>query len=246
MCGIGALTGFPGREPIGLGTLHTDFTVPYFAATAIMAALHQRQRTGQGQYLELSQYEASVHLLDTELLQYLNNGPGPERNGNRSTRMAPHGVFPSAGDDRWVAIACRNDADWERLSQATGIAGPADLAGRLARIDDIEADLSVWTRARDNWEAARQLQRVGVPASPVEDLSELLGRDGAMNRDYRLLDLPSGVTAAVQEAPILWDGERLPLTRAPLWDEHTMEVLVEELDISVEEIAELVTRNVLF
>jgi crotonobetainyl-CoA:carnitine CoA-transferase CaiB-like acyl-CoA transferase len=246
MCGIGALTGFPGREPIGLGTLHTDFTVPYFAATAIMAALHQRQRTGQGQYLELSQYEASVHLLDTELLQYLNNGPGPERNGNRSTRMAPHGVFPSAGDDRWVAIACRNDADWERLSQATGIAGPADLAGRLARIDDIEADLSVWTRARDNWEAARQLQRVGVPASPVEDLSELLGRDGAMNRDYRLLDLPSGVTAAVQEEPILWDGERLPLTRAPLWDEHTMEVLVEELDISVEEIAELVTRNVLF
>jgi crotonobetainyl-CoA:carnitine CoA-transferase CaiB-like acyl-CoA transferase len=246
MCGIGALTGFPGRDPIGIGTLHTDFTVPYFASTAIMAAIHQRARTGQGQYLELSQYEASVHLLDTELLHYLNGGPEPERNGNRSPRMVPHGVYPSAGNDRWVAIACRDDADWARLSEVTGVSGPADLAGRLATVDVIEAQLSEWTRSRDNWDAAARLQRVGVPASPVEDLSELLGRDTAMNRDYRMLDLPSGVTAAVQEEPILWDGERLPMTRAPLWDEHTIDILVNELGISDEEVADLVTRNVLF
>lgn len=246
MCGIGALTGFPGRHPIGIGTLHTDFTVPYFAATAIMAAVHQRRRAGQGQYLELSQYEASVHLLDTELLDYLNGGPQPGRDGNRSPRMAPHGVYPSAGDDRWIAIACRDDTDWERLRAITGVKGHSDLAGRLSAIDAIETGLSEWTRTRDNWEAAAELQRAGVPASPVEDLSELLGRDTAMNADYRMLDLPSGITAAVQEEPILWDGERLPLQRAPLWDEHTVDVLINELGLPEERIAELIANNVLF
>lgn len=67
-----------------------------------------------------------------------------------------------------------------------------------------------------------------------------------MNRDYRLVDLPSGITAAVQEDPILWDGERLPLSRAPLWDEHTMEVLVAALGLPEERIAELIAANVLF
>ena len=246
MCGIGALTGFAGRHPIGIGTLHTDFSVPYFAAIAIMAAVHQQRTTGQGQYLELSQYEASVHMLDTELLHYLNGGPEPARNGNRSLRMAPHGVYPSAGEDRWIAIACRNDADWKRLSKATGVSGPPDLAARLAAIDAIEAQLSAWTRTRDNWDAAAELQRAGVPAAPVEDLSDLLGRDAAMNGDYRVLDLPSGITATVQEEPILWDGQRPPLVRAPLWDEHSMEILVDELGLSPEEVADLVTKNVLF
>ena len=72
MCGLAHLTGFPGRDPFGLGTLHTDFTVPYFGATQVMAALLHRERTGQGQYLELAQYEASIHLLDTELIEHLN------------------------------------------------------------------------------------------------------------------------------------------------------------------------------
>ena len=246
MCGIGALTGFPGRDPIGIGTLHTDFTVPYFAAIGIMAAVYQKWRTGKGQYFELSQYEASVHLLDTELIHFLNGGPEPARNGNRSTRMVPHDVFPSAGDDRWVAIACRDDDDWRRLCEATGLTGPDDLAGRLANADEIEAKLSEWTRERGNWEAAAELQRAGVPASPVEDLGELLGRDTAMNVDYRELELTSRITAMVQEEPIVWDGARLPLRRAPLWDEHTLEVLTDELGLSPEEIAELLAKDVLF
>ncbi len=246
MCGLGHLTGFEGREPIGIGTLHTDFTVPYFAATQIMAALLHRERTGQGQYLELSQYEASVHLLDTELLNYLNGGSEPGRNGNRSPRMAPHGVFPSAGEDRWIAIACRDDADWQKLCDVTGLRGPATLAGRLGEIDRIEAELSGWTRTRENWEAAAILQAAGVPASAVEDLGELMGRDTAMNRDYREVALPSGVTAIVQEEPLLWDGERLPIRRAPMWGEHTAEILSGELGLSDEEIAELAAKNVLF
>jgi crotonobetainyl-CoA:carnitine CoA-transferase CaiB-like acyl-CoA transferase len=245
-CGIGALTGFPGRDPIGIGTLHTDFTVPYFAALHVMAALHQREVTGQGQYIELSQLESSIHLLDTELLHVLNGGPEPERNGNRSARMVPHGVYPAAGADRWVAIACRDDEHWARLQAVAGIAGPATLAGRLEQEDAIEAALSAWTRGRDSWEAAAILQRAGVPASPVEDLAELMGRDTAMNRDYRELPVREGVSVVIQEEPITWDGERLPQRRGPFWSEHTEEILSGELGLNDLELAELAAKGVLF
>ncbi|MFN0095964.1 MAG: CoA transferase [Dehalococcoidia bacterium] len=244
--GIGALTGFAGRDPIGIGTLHTDFTVPYFGAIAVMAALHQRNQTGEGRCLEVSQYESGVHLLDTELIDYLNGGPAAERNGNRSTRMAPHGVFPSAGDDRWVAIACRDDADWAALRRVTGITGPDGVAGRLAAVDAIEAALSAWTRQHGNWEASAILQAAGVPASPVEDLGELLGRDTAMNGDYLELEMPTGVTAVLQHEPVLWDGERLPLRRGPMWGEHADEILRGELGISDEEMADLAAKGVFY
>ena len=109
MSGIAAHTGFEGRVPQCLGTMHTDFTVPYFAAVQILAVLHHRDRTGEGVYLELSQYESSVRLMDVELADVLNGGAGPGRVANRSPWCAPHGVYPAAGDDRWVAIACRDD-----------------------------------------------------------------------------------------------------------------------------------------
>ena len=97
MCGLADRTGFPGREPIGLGTLHTDFTVPYFAALHVMAALVERSRTGKGQYLELSQYEASVHLLDTELIEHPTTVPS--RNATVIAR------------DRWFLTACFRDRE---------------------------------------------------------------------------------------------------------------------------------------
>ena len=106
--------------------------------------------------------------------------------------------------------------------------------------------LGAWTAERDAWEAAAALQRAGVAASPVEDLHDLLHRDEAMMADYQEVGLPSGVTAIVQHQPIAWDGERLPIVRAPLWGEHTDEVLRGELGLGDAEIATLAERNVLF
>ncbi len=246
MCGLGDRTGFPGRVPIGLGTLHTDFTVPYFAAIQVMAALIERERTGAGQHLELSQYEASTHLLDTDLVQQMNGGALPERNGNRSAHLAPHGVYPASGDDQWVAVACRNDDDWTRLQAVTGLDGLRDISDRRAQEDEVEQLLSAWTSSRDAWEAAHLLQESGVPASPVENLHDLLNRDKAMNADYREVEVWDGITALVQEQPILWDGERLPIKRAPRWSEHTEEILRDELGIHETGIADLAAANVLF
>ena len=246
MCGLADLTGLPGRAPIGLGTLHTDFTVPYFAAMQVMAAVLHRNRTGQGQYTELSQYESAVHLLDTELIEHLNNGSTPGRNGNRSRRFAPHGVFPAAGEDRWVAIACRDDVDWERLRMVPGLEALRSIDDRFAREDKVETIFAEWSGHLDRWESASILQVRGIPASAVEDLADLLGTDEAMKASYQEVPLPSGVTAMVQEQPIAWDGDRLAIRRAPLWGEHTHAILVDELGYTDEEIAEFAAKNVLY
>lgn len=232
MCGLAQRSGFAHQRPIGLGTLHTDFTVPYYLASAVMAALDHRERSGDGRYLEIAQYETAVQLLDTELIEALNGGAERPRIGNRSPFMSPHGVFPAAGNDRWVTIACRDDRDWRNLCRVIGradLAARSDLdtlSGRQAREDDLEAAISVWTQSQDEWTSYRLLINAGVPASPVERLEDFFqGQDLAMRRNYQPAESPEGCTFQIQQEPVLWNGERLPARRAPIWGEHTEEVL---------------------
>ncbi|MYE06414.1 MAG: CoA transferase, partial [Chloroflexi bacterium] len=140
LCGLAAHTGAPDRKPTGV-LLHTDFTLGPLAATAIISALIQRDRTGVGQEIEIPQYEAGIHLLDTELIEQLANGVTPERRGNRSPEMSPHGLFRCAGDDRWLALSARDSVDWINICNVIGrddLAGREDLrtlAGRKAAED---------------------------------------------------------------------------------------------------------------
>ena len=214
--------------------MHTDFTVPYFGAMQILAALHHRDRTGEGCYLEMSQYESSVRLMDVELAEVLNGGDDPGRNANRSAWASPHGIFPAREDDRWVAIACRDDAERAR-------------AGRRHRDRPPRADdaVAAWTRTRTGPTIVVALRAAGVPVSGVEDLGDH-HRDPTMRTFWACFDLPSGVTAEVQQEPVVWDGERLPLRRAPLWMEHTYDVLVDELGLDPRRFAELIDAQVLW
>jgi benzylsuccinate CoA-transferase BbsF subunit len=252
MSGLSGLTGFPDRPPVGLGTLHSDFTTPYFGAVQIMAALHDRELTGEGQYLELAQYEAALHLLDTELLEYLVNGDEPERLGNRSRELVPHGVFRCSGDDRWVAIAVRDDAEWLRLCEAMGradLAVRSDLRtepGRRAAEDEIEAAIQQWTVHEDAWSIAQRLQSLGIPASPVEDIADLVEHDPGMRDYFVTFAHPEGTDILVQHEPLIWDGERLPLTRAPLFGEHNEEVFKNLLGHSEESMAEFIVERVIY
>ncbi len=252
MCGLAQRSGFPGKAPIGLGTLHTDFTVPYYLATSVMAALDHRERTGEGRYLEIAQYETAVQLLDTELIEALNGGGERPRMGNRSPFMSPHGVFPAAGEERWIAIACRDESDWRTLCRVIGRADLASridletLAGRQAREDELEAAISEWTRSQDDWTAYRLLINAGVPASPVERLEDFFdGQDRAMRDNYHPADSPEGCTFQIQQEPILWDGERLPAVRAPIWSEHTEEVLTSLLGYNDEDLTRLAAAGTL-
>lgn len=252
MAGLGAHTGFPGRAPVGLGTFHSDFTTPYFSALQILAAVYERELTGKGQFIELAQYEASVQLLDTELLEYLVNGEIAPRQGNRSREHVPHGVYRCAGEDRWIAIAVRSGAEWVALCEVLGLrtqaADPAlaGVEGRRAAERAIDAAIGAATAGRDAWELAAALQARGVPASPVEDIRDMLTRDASLADYYQESAHPAGVTILQQHEPVLWDGERVPLQLGPLLGEHTGQVLADLLGYSDEQIGELVAEGVLY
>lgn len=252
MGGLNALTGFPDRPPIGLGTLHSDFTSPYFGALQILAAVAQRNRTGEGQFIELAQYEATVHLLDTELLDYLVNGQETPRRGNRSPHHSPHGVFPCLGPDRWIALAVRSELEWQALCRVLGldeVGSRPDLASverRREAEDQIEAAIAGRTRLRDASALARELPAAGVPASPVEDVGDLVGSDPMRQGFLAEVAHPAGVSILIQHEPVTWNGERLPLARAPLMGEHTASVCEQLLGLDTDAVAELVAEGVLY
>ena len=149
---------------------HPDHIAGKMLATAVLAALDHRQRTGEGQFVELSQAEAAVYLLGEQYLAAIESGIDPVNLGNRHPNQAPHGVYPADGDDAWIAIAIPDDDAWRRLEVACGWETDPSLAtteARLARVDEIDERLAAWTRDRDKNAAAADLQQAGVSAMPV-------------------------------------------------------------------------------
>lgn len=175
--GYNFLTGWPDREPVGpYGTI-TDSLAPRFVASALAAGLLYRRRTGGGVHLDVSQAEAAVYSLTPWILDYVVNGHVESRMGNRSVRWAPHGAFPCAGEDRWVAVACWDDGDWARLARAIGLdsevtARFATAAARLGAPDEVEALVASFSAGRSPLEVAELLQAAGVEAVPVADLGD--------------------------------------------------------------------------
>ena len=248
--GLAAHTGEPDRKPTGV-LLHTDFTLAPLAVTAIVSALIQRERTGVGQEVEIPQYEAAIHLLDTELIEQLANGVTPPRRGNRSPEMAPHGLFQCAGDDRWLALAVRDIVDWLELCRVIGrddLATRDDLRtldGRNAAVDEVESAITEWTSEQDVWAATAYLESAGVPAGPNEDIEDLVETDPSMQGFFHEFDHPVGVKFMAQNQPFLWNGERLPIRRAPFFGEHNEEIYRNELGLSEDEMTELMISEVI-
>jgi benzylsuccinate CoA-transferase BbsF subunit len=180
LAGFNYLTGWPDREPLGpFGTI-TDSISPRFAAVSIAAALLYRARTGRGTYIDVSQVETGVYGLSDWLLGYSVTGRSFGRIGNRSRHAAPHGVFPCAGEDRWIALAVHSDDDWQRLVRAMGSPAWAcapelnTLDARLERVETIERRLAEWTAPQDAAALAAQLQAAGIDAAAVADMQDLL------------------------------------------------------------------------
>ena len=113
--GLVAPTGWPDRPPCGPFGPYTDFIAPRFTVAMILAALDHRRRTGEGQHVDQSQVECSLQFLAPHLLDAQVNGRALDRVANDHPAMAPHGVYPAAGDDEWIAVAARDDGDWRRL-----------------------------------------------------------------------------------------------------------------------------------
>jgi crotonobetainyl-CoA:carnitine CoA-transferase CaiB-like acyl-CoA transferase len=170
LSGLSSVTGYRGSPPMHVGVSYGDPTAGLHGAVAVLAALWYRARTGAGQYIDLSQWETSMAVLPEAITAWTMNGVQPARDGNRDPRMAPHGVYRAAGEDRWIAVAVEDDAAWGRLARVLGrpeLATDPRYATAVARKrheDDLEALLEEWTRRRPPEDAATELQAAGVAA----------------------------------------------------------------------------------
>lgn len=180
MSGLAALTGWPDGPPTGVTHAYPDYFMPFFAAFAVLAALDYADRTGEGQHVDLAQMEGAINLTGTAILDYSANGRTGLRQGNRlmagdTPVTSPHGVYPTRGDDRWLAIAAFDDDEWEALCGALGRddwrADPrfATHAGRCRNDAALDAVIAGETRKHDGRELMERLQSAGVPAGVVHD-----------------------------------------------------------------------------
>ena len=146
------------------------------ACSAMLVALLHRRETGEGQFIDLSQVQCMLPFTAAWAIEQSANGHVAPRAGNRHPLFVPHGVFPSAGTDRWVSIAVTDDAMWPALARLIGLDDPAlaNASGRRANEDRIEATIAAWTSARSPDEAMEILQKAGVAAGAVRHPMELL------------------------------------------------------------------------
>jgi len=179
LSGMSSVTGYRDHPPMHVGVSYGDPTGGLHGAVALLAALIHRARTGEGQYIDLSQWETSVAVLPEAVLAQTLTGAAPERDGNRDPHMAPHGVFPSAGEQRWVAVTVEDDESWQKLARLVGgeaLAADArfrTLADRKRREDELEALLAAWTAERDPETVTGLLQAEGIPAFTVANSKDL-------------------------------------------------------------------------
>ena len=234
MCGLTFVAGLRDLPPAGWGYAYMDHHGANFMALAVLAALVHRSRTGEGQWVDMACTEAGATLCGPEVLDSTVNGrplrrPGaPDSNRSRSPAMAPHGVYPAAGDDRWVAIACRDDRDWAALAAVIGEPWTHDprfatIAGRLAGEDALDAHVARWTSPRDAFTTAEAVRARDVPAAAVARSEDRIDRDVA-TRDWGLF--PTVTHSAMGEVRV--DGLPVHLSRtdwvvargAPCLGEH--------------------------
>lgn len=248
MSGLSSETRDPGGPPQGLTFGLGDMVA---ANAAVLATLFLIAR-GSGGHVDLSQLEAMAATMGPAALEPVLGAGLPEpRTGahpNRSPRAVPHGVYPAAGDDRWVAVAVTDDAHWRALTGLIELPCPdGDLAVRRVHEDDIDAALAAWTRGHDAHRLAALLQGAGVPAAVVATGQDLVEADEhlAARGFYPVLEHPvAGPVPHEGIVPRLAGTPGALTTPAPLLGQHTGEVLTELLGLDEERLDALAADGV--
>jgi len=194
LSGFTAITGWPDRDPPVIFGAYTDSIAARFGAATLLAALDYRCRTGNGQYIDLSQSEAGIQFLAPYLLEYDANGQALERNGNRDQSTAPHGAYRCLGEDRWCAIAAFTDAEWDAMCRVMGDPSWskeerfATFLGRKKNEEELDRLMEEWTINYSAEEVMFKMQEAGVSAGVVET-AEDLHRDPQLKARHHLWTL---------------------------------------------------------
>ena len=245
--------------PAGWGYSYLDWMGAYSFALAMLSAVYHRDRTGEGQWIDASQTEVGLFINGTTMLDWSANGRVWTRTGNRSPNKAaaPHGVYPCAGDDRWIAIACFSDDEWRALC---GVAGDpdwardsrfVDLPARLANQDALDEAVASWTRDGDAYRLMDALQAAGVPAGVCQTAGDRCDSDPQLAALEWLTEVTgtkigrwpvAEVPVKLSESPAFAGGR---IDRgAPCYGEDNEYVYGELLGMTTKEIAELAEEGV--
>ena len=225
MSGLMSVTGDPAGQPQKVGVAVADIFTGVYASTAILAALHQRARTGEGQQIDMSLLDVSTAIMANQSMNYLTTGLAPGRIGNAHQNLVPYAVFECA--DGWIILAVGNDAQFRRLGAVLGLPELADTASyltnaqRIAHREELTGVLTEATRRFLKADLLAACEAEGVPAGPINNLSEVFDDPQIIARGMRL-DL-DGVPSV--RSPFVFSGADLALDRAsPKLGEHDAKV----------------------
>lgn len=235
MSGIMDLTGEPDREPQKIGVAFADIFTGLYGVIAVQAALAQRERTGEGQQIDMALLDCMTGVLANQALNFLVSGKAPRRLGNAHPNIAPYQVFPTA--DGHLIVAVGNDRQFVKFC---GVLGRADLAsderyltnaGRVQHRDTLTPELAAETAkfARDVLLA--KLEAAGVPGGPINTVADVFADPQIVHRQMRADTPHTGAAAGTSpgvRTPLRFSGASLALERGvPRLGEHTEEVLAE-------------------
>jgi benzylsuccinate CoA-transferase BbsF subunit len=256
LSGVGGLLNYPGEEPVSrMHAFFGDTQAGFFGAIAIMGALFKARATGVGEYIDLSQWEAAASGLDSLFLDWTLEARRPEPAGNKHPWKAPHGIYPAAGDDNWIAIACESDAQWRSLCDVldlSELAADAGLDGGMKRLGAsqvVDERVGAATRRHDKTRLAELLQAAGVPAAPVMNIQDQFESDHYRARGVHI-EASHEKVGFEQLHGLPWRTQRSGRGEfrrgAPLIAQDNDYVFGEILGLSADEIANLEERRVVY
>lgn len=226
MAGLMSVTGEPDGQPQKVGVAVTDVFTGVYAATAILAALVQRGRTGEGQHIDMALLDVATSIMANQAMNYLVSGKAPTMMGNAHPNLAPYAVFDCA--DGWIILATGNDAQYQRLCAILGLDDMAKAPDFLTNADRIANRVEMTARiteATKRWAKADLLQACedqGVPAGPINNLAEVFDDPQVQARGMKIT--PGGLPGV--RSPMTFSGASLSLDRpAPKLGEHQDEIL---------------------
>jgi benzylsuccinate CoA-transferase BbsF subunit len=253
LVGLDALTGYPDQDPAGIATIAPpDYFAGLHALAAILTGLEHRDRTGEGSFVDIAQFETTVSSLGPFLLDHAVTNRLPERAGSRVPWLAPQGCYRCAGEDAWVAVTVANDDEWAALAGVLGVAGDsrfATLDGRQTNHDALDALIDAWTETRTPREAAATLQAAGVAAYEVHDNIGVLHDPQVLDRRWFQCapclrfpegDVFGGHPIRLAETPGRW------WRAGPAMGQDTIEMLTKRAGFTMAEIDALLASGVAF
>jgi crotonobetainyl-CoA:carnitine CoA-transferase CaiB-like acyl-CoA transferase len=183
LSGVSNMSGLPDPAmPAGWGYSYLDWIGAYSFSIAMLAALHHRNRTGEGQWIDASQTESGIYIAGGAVLEWAATGSAPVRTGNHSPQhaAAPHAIYRTAGEDRWIAIACTTDDEWRALAaliDAQWTASFGTLAERLTHEGDLDQRIEAWTQTQDGYQLMELLQTNGIAAGVCQTAADRVEHD---------------------------------------------------------------------